>query len=177
VNPRTGLAASGTIGNNYLDYAAGTKIIYLSSSSTAYDNVDAAIAGINAADHEVSGMIMGSTVRAALAAMKDSDTRPVFPELAWGGRPASLNGLKTEFNGPTVEFNGAKARAYVGNFADFFKWGIAKELPIQVIQYGNPDNDAVAGDLAGHNQVYIRGEAYVGWGIMDPAAFATIATT
>ena len=175
VNPRTGLLAASTIGNNYLDYVAGTKITYLNSGSTAYENIDAAIAGINAADHEVSGMILGSTARAALAAMVDGDHRPVFPELAWGGRPASLNGLKSDFNGPTVEFNGALARAYVGNFADFFKWGIAKELPIQVIQYGNPDNDPVAGDLAGHNQVYIRGEAYVGWGILDATAFATIA--
>ena len=177
VNPRTGLAASGTIGNNYLDYAAGTKITYLGSSSTAYQNVDAAIAGVNAADHEVTGAIMGSTIRAALAAMVDSDNRPVFPELAWGGRPGSLNGLKTDFNGPTVEFNSAKTRAIIGDFANFFKWGIAKELPIQVIQYGNPDNDATAGDLAGHNQVYLRGEAYVGWGILDATAFATIATT
>lgn len=177
VNPRTGLAASGTIGNNYLDYAAGTKITYLGSSSTAYQNVDAAIAGINAADHEASGAVMGSTIRAALAAMVDSDNRPVFPELAWGGRPNSLNGLRTDFNGPTVEFNSAKARAYIGDFANYFKWGIAKELPIEVIQYGNPDNDATAGDLKGHNQVYIRGEAYVGWGILDATAFATIATT
>jgi len=177
VNPRTGLAASGTIGNNYLDYAAGTKITYLGSSSTAYQNVDAAIAGINAADHEATGAIMGSTIRAALAAMVDSDNRPVFPELAWGGRPDSLNGLRTDFNGPTVEFNSAKTRAVIGDFVNFFKWGIAKELPIQVIQYGNPDNDATAGDLAGHNQVYLRGEAYVGWGILDATAFATIATT
>lgn len=177
VNPRTGLAASGTIGNNYLDYVAGTKITYLGSSSTAYQNVDAAIAGVNAADHDVTGAIMGSTIRAALAAMVDSDNRPVFPELAWGGRPESLNGLKTDFNGPTVEFNSAKTRAIIGDFATYFKWGIAKELPIQVIQYGNPDNDATAGDLAGHNQVYIRGEAYVGWGILDATAFATIATT
>lgn len=176
VNPRTGLAASGTIGNNHLDYAAGTKITYLGSSSTAYQNVDAAIAGINAYDHEATGAIMGSTIRAALAAMVDSDNRPVFPELAWGGRPGSLNGLRTDFNGPTVEFNSAKTRAIIGDFANFFKWGIAKELPIQVIQYGNPDNDATAGDLAGHNQVYLRGEAYVGWGILDATAFATIAT-
>ena len=177
VNPRTGSAASGTIGNNYLDYAAGTKIVYLNNSSTAYENVDAAIAGLNAYEHEATGAAMGSTIRAALAALKDSDNRPVFPELAWGGRPSSLNGLKVDFNGPTVEFNSAKTRAIIGDFANYFKWGIAKELPIEVIQYGNPDNDAEAGDLKGHNQVYIRGEAYVGWGILDDTAFATIATT
>lgn len=177
VNPRTGLAASGTIGNNHFDYAAGTKITYLGSSSTAYQNVDAAIAGINGADHEATGAVMGSTIRAALAAMVDSDTRPVFPELAWGGRPSTLNGLRTEFNSSTVEYNSAKTRAIIGDFANYFKWGIAKEMPMEVIQYGNPDNDATAGDLKGHNQVYLRGEAFIGWGILDGSAFATIATT
>jgi HK97 family phage major capsid protein len=176
VNPRTGLAASGTIGNNHFDYAAGTKITYLGSSSTAYQNVDAAIAGINGADHEATGAVMGSTIRAALAAMVDTNTRPVFPELAWGGRPSTLNGLRTEFNGPTVEYNSAKTRAVIGDFANYFKWGIAKEMPMEVIQYGNPDNDATAGDLKGHNQVYLRGEAFIGWGILDGSAFATIAT-
>lgn len=176
VNPRTGLAASGTIGNNHFDYAAGTKITYLGSSSTAYQNVDAAIAGINGADHEATGAVMGSTIRAALAAMVDTNTRPVFPELAWGGRPSTLNGLRTEFNGPTVEYNSAKTRAVIGDFANYFKWGIAKEMPMEVIQYGNPDNDVTAGDLKGHNQVYLRGEAFIGWGILDGSAFATIAT-
>lgn len=176
-NPRTGSAASGTIANNHLDYAAGTKVTYLANSSTAYENIEAAIAGVNAYDHEVTGAIMGSTIRAALAAMEDSDHRKVFPELAWGGRPNSLNGLRTDFNGPTVEANSAKARCYVGDFANYFKWGIAKELPIQVIQFGNPDNDSIAGDLAGHNQVYIRGEAYIGWGILDATAFGLVQTT
>lgn len=177
VNPRTGNAASGTIGNNHLDYACGTSVTYLGSSSTADENIESAIAGVNAYDHDVSGAIMGSTIRAALAALKDGDQRPVFPELAWGGKPETLRGLRVDFNGPTVEFNSAKARAYVGDFANCFKWGIAKELPIEVIQYGNPDNDADAGDLKGHNQVYIRGEAYIGWGILDGTAFGKIATT
>lgn len=41
-------------------------------------------------------------------------------------------------------------------------------------RYGNPDNDTQLGDLKGHNQVYLRGEAYIGWGILDPSAFAHI---
>ena len=177
VVPRTGNAASGTIGNNHLDYACGTSITYLGSSSTADENIEAAIAGVNAYDYEVSGAVMGSTIRAALAAMEDSDHRKVFPELAWGGKPETLRGLKVDFNGQTVEFNSAKARAYVGDFANCFKWGIAKEMPIEVIQYGCPDNDSDAGDLKGHNQVYLRGEAYIGWGILDGNAFGKIATT
>ena len=176
VNPRTG-SASAVIGSNNLDSAASTSVTYLGNSSTADANIESAIAGVNAYDHEVTGAIMGSTIRSALAAMLDDDNRPLFPELKWGGKPTTLAGLRVDFNGPTVEFNSAKARAYVGDFANYFKWGISKELPIQVIQYGNPDNDGTAGDLAGHNQVYLRGEAYIGWGILDASAFGKIATT
>lgn len=175
VNPRTGLAAT-VIGNNHLDYACSTTVTYLASSSTADENIEAAIAGVQTYEHDVSGAIIGSTARAALAALVDGEQRKVYPELAWGGQPGSLNGLPVDFNS-TVQYNSAKARAYVGDFANYFKWGIAKELPLQVIQYGNPDNDSDAGDLAGHNQVYIRGEAYIGWGILDASAFGKVATT
>ena len=176
VNPRTGSAASGTIGNNHLDYVASTTVTYLGSSSTADANIEAAIAGVQGYGHDVSGAIIGNTARAALAAMTISTNAKLYPELAWGGQPGTLNGLPVDFNS-TVEFNSAKARAYVGDFANCFKWGIAKELPLQVIQYGCPDNDTTAGDLAGHNQVYIRGEAYIGWGFLDASAFGIVKTT
>ncbi len=176
VNPRTGSAASGTIGNNHLDYACSTSIVYLNNSSNADQNIEAAIAGVQGYDHDVTGAIIGGTARAALAALEDADYRKIYPELKWGGQPGTLNGLPVDFNS-TVEYNSAKARAYVGDFANCFKWGIAKELPLQVIQFGNPDNDGTAGDLAGHNQVYLRGEAYIGWGILDASAFGKVATT
>lgn len=175
VNPRTG-TASAIIGNNHLDYACSTNVTYLGSSSTADENMESAIDGVQAYGHDVTGAIIGSTVRAALAAQVDGDQRRVYPELAWGGTPGTLNGLKVDFNS-TVEANSAKARAYVGNFRDYFRWGFAKEMPLEVIPYGNPDNDATAGDLAGHNQVYIRAEAFIGWGILDASAFGRIATT
>lgn len=174
VNPRTGSSAA-AIGSNCLDSAASTSVTYLASSSTADENIEAAIAGVQAYDHDVTGAIIGGTARAALAALTNNNGK-VYPELAWGGQPGQLNGLPVDFNS-TVEYNSAKARAYVGDFANCFKWGISKELPLQVIQYGNPDNDANAGDLAGHNQVYIRGEAYIGWGILDASAFGLVKTT
>lgn len=59
-------------------------------------------------------------------------------------------------------------RCLVGDFVNCFKWGYAKEIPIEVIRYGNPDNDTQLGDLKGHNQVYLRGEAYIGWGHPRP---------
>ena len=70
--------------------------------------------------------------------------------------------------------NASLDRALVGDFANYFKWGYAKQIPIEVIQYGNPDNDATLGDLKGHNQIYLRGEMYLGWGILDATAFSFI---
>ena len=61
----------------------------------------------------------------------------------------------------------------MGDF-NYFRWGFAKEIPMEIIRYGNPDNDATMGDLKGHNQVYLRAEAYLGWGILAPNAFALV---
>lgn len=179
LNPRTATAATTTIGNNCFDKAVTNTVTY--AAATANDNVDAAIALIEAAEHEVTGMAMAPAFRSALAAIKEGSTsnKPLFPELQWGASPDTLGGLTVDTNS-TVSFTGTGTgntntdRAILGNFRDFFKWGIAREIPIEVIEYGNPDNDATAGDLKGHNQIYIRGEVFVGWGILVPAAFAMI---
>lgn len=84
-----------------------------------------------------------------------------------------IRGLRADTNA-TVSFGSNTDRAIVGNFRDYFRWGYAEQMPIEVIEYGNPDNDTQAGDLKGHNQVYIRGEAYLGWATLVPAAFARV---
>ena len=63
-------------------------------------------------------------------------------------------------------------KAIVGDFANMFKWGYAKQIPLEIIQYGDPDNSGK--DLKGYNQIYIRAEVYLGWGILDGSAFARI---
>lgn len=174
-NPRTGTAST-VIGNNHFDAAVTQTVTYAAASANA--NVTAAIGMVQANEHEVTGMAMAPAFRDALAALtkSSSSTEPLFPELAWGQTPQSINGLAVDSNS-TVSFNSNLDRAIVGNFRDFFRWGYARQIPIEVIQYGNPDNDATAGDLKGHNQVYIRGEAYIGWGILVPGAFARITAT
>ena len=97
----------------------------------------------------------------------------MYPELAWGNKPSALNGLMAQATS-NLSANNSLDRALVGDFQNCFKWGYAKQIPIEVIQYGNPDNDATLGDLKGHNQIYLRGEMYLGWGILDATAFAFI---
>lgn len=175
VNPRTGTTASSLAGK-YFDALVNQTVNF--TAATANDNVTAAVNLIRGNEHEVTGMAMSPAMETALAALKKSSTsnEPLFPELGWGGSPEVLNGLRVDTNS-TVSFGSNTDRAIIGNFRDFFRWGYARGVEIEVIEYGNPDNDATAGDLKGHNQVYLRGEAYLGWGILVPNAFARVVST
>lgn len=169
VNPRTGRAASVLQNKNFDDLVENTVIF---NASAPQDNITTAI-GLIDDEIDVNGLAMAPSMKAALAnlkAGKDSNM-PLFPELGWGSTLSSLNGLPADSNS-TVSFRGNLDRALVGNFADYFKWGFAKQIPIEVIEFGDPDNSGY--DLKGHNQVYLRGEAYIGWGIIDPSAFALV---
>lgn len=173
LNPRTGLTASVLTNKNFDDLVTNTVVF---NSSTPDANVTDAIALIEAAEYDVTGLAMAPAMKNALAQLKKGSTSNelMFPELGWGASVGNINGLPVDTNS-TVSFASGADRAIVGNFADMFKWGFAKQIPFEMIEYGNPDNSDL-GDLKGHNQIYLRGEAYVGWGIIDPAAFTIIKT-
>ena len=171
VNPRTGSTASALNNKNFDDLITNT-VVY--DSDAPQDNVVAAVQLVEAAEHEVTGMAMAPAFKSALASIKSTkdSNAALFPQLGWGAQVNEINGLPVDANS-TVNFGSNADRAIVGNFADFFKWGIARQIPVEVIEYGNPDNSE-AGDLKGHNQIYLRGEAYIGWGILIPDAFAIV---
>ena len=62
--------------------------------------------------------------------------------------------------------------ALVGDFAGAFRWGYANNIPLEVIEYGDPDG--AGHDLKQYNEVCLRAEAYIGWGILDADAFAAV---
>lgn len=172
VNPRT-QSPAGSLTGKFFDSVVTQKSIQGSGTGTAA--IEAAIQQVTGNEHEVTGLAMGNVLRNSLAGEKKgtSSNEALYPELAWGAQPSTIQGLPTDVNS-TVSFAAANALGYIGNFRDFFRWGYARQIPIRVIEYGNPDNDATAGDLQGHNQVYIRGEAYLGWGILVADAFSRI---
>lgn len=167
-NPRTGTASAVVNGNDF-DTLVSQSV---TETSDANADIESAVALVEAAEHEVNGIAIAPAERAALAALT-ANGAPLYPQLAWGNAPENLNGLAFDVNS-TVSFGSSKGLAYVGNFQDFFKLGYGKDITFEVIEYGNPDNDSVAGDLKGHNQVYLRAEAYIGWAILDPTAFAKV---
>ena len=132
--------------------------------------IEEAIAAVQDNEYDISGLTMAPSFRADLAKMVDTSGRKIYPELAWGNAPSQMNGIQTVTNN-TVSFNSSKDLAIVGDFSTF-KWGYSKEIPLEIIEYGDPDNSGQ--DLKGCGQVYIRAKAYIGWGIMDKSAFAVI---
>lgn len=174
-NPRT-LTASAVIGTNNFDSLISNTVTYVDATPTPVADIQSAISTIESYEHEVTGLAISPKVRGDLAAevQASGSNLPLFPEMAFGQTPEYLWGLRTDANATVSAGTSQKARAYIGNFRDFFKWGYAKEMPIEVIEYGDPDN--AGSDLKGHNQVYLRGEAYIGWALLDPTAFVRILT-
>lgn len=165
VNPRTKEAAS-LIGKNSFDTNEDvTELIFDKADPEA--NLEAAITALG--DYEASGFAFSREFGAALANVKVNN-QSQYPEFKFGGVPASFAGHICDVNN-TVAFDGS-GRCYVGDFTNAFKWGYSKEVPFEVIPYGDPDGTGK--DLKHYNQVYLRSETYIGWGILIGSAFARI---
>ena len=170
INPRTGEASS-IIGDNCFDKAVSQTVQF--NEENPDENIETAVGLVRGSEGDVNGLAIDPTFATSLA-KQTVDGQPnsprLFPELRWGANPGSVNGLKTDVNA-TVGKN-SKDKAIIGDFSNMFKWGYAKQIPLEVIPYGDPDNSGK--DLKGHNQVYIRCETYLGWGILDPNHFAIV---
>ncbi len=166
INPRT-KQESEIIGSNCFDKKVTQTVSYTEADPDT--NIEAAVGMVQGADGEVNGLAMAPAFATSLAKLKVNGVKQ-FPELAWGASPASLNGLNADVNSTVA--NGGADRAIIGDFLAGFKWGYAKQIPLEIIQYGDPDNTGK--DLKGYNQIYIRCEAYLGWGILVPDSFAIV---
>lgn len=177
INPRSNTVASSISGESF-DTKVTQTVTY--AAATADEKLEDAIALVEGHDYAVTGAILSPAYRTAMAKIKANGAK-AYPEFAFGGAPAQLGGAKLDVN-PTVS-KAVKANSsasatkvdegIVGDFS-MFKWGYGKDVQFKVIEYGNPDNDSTAGDLQGHNQVYLRAEAYIGWAIFDANAFARL---
>lgn len=166
INPRSGTAST-VVGTNHFDgKVTGNTVTYATATPDA--NLESAIAQIG--DNDVTGMALSKTFGSAMANVKANGVK-VYPEFSFGASPTSLNGIGVSVNS-TVSGGTTKDHAIIGDFQNGFKWGYSKEIPIEIIKYGDPDNSGK--DLKGYNQIYIRAEIYLGWGILLPEAFSVI---
>ena len=168
VNPRT-KEKSTLIGTNSFDTIGVEKIDY---NAAAPDGcIEDAVSKLDNTDFDITGMAISKDMRSALSKQTDKAGAKLYPQLAWGSNPGSINGCPVDVNS-TVSFGDSKDKAIMGEFHTAFKWGYAKNITMEVIPYGDPDNTGK--DLKGYGQVYLRAQTYIGWGILDKKAFAII---
>ena len=170
VNPATG-SASALIGSNCFDSTiTSTNTITLGHDSTTIDtNIEEAIGKVEGAEYGIDGIVLAPAARAAMAELKAGGER-LYPDFAFGRVPENLGDATLDVNA-TVSAASSLDRVLVGNF-EAFRWGYADNIQFEVIRYGNPDGGDY--DLKRNNEVLLRSEAYIGWGILDANAFALV---
>lgn len=162
VNPAD-LAPSDKISTNHFDTV--TSVNFVEGQPT--DALEDAIALLE--DNDVTGFALSKTFGSELGKYKENGVHQ-YPEFKLGGNPDKLGGINCDVNS-TVSKGNDNALAYVGDFENAFKWGYADQIPMEIIPYGDPDGQ---GDLKRTNEIVLRAEAWIGWGILDKSAFARI---
>lgn len=137
------------------------------------DNIDAAVQQIVAKGGEVTGVALSPVGGQSLAKLKVNGVSQ-YPEFRFGQNPDSFYGMKSDVN-KNLTVTGGTAQtdhAIVGDFENRFKWGYAENIPMEIIEYGDPDG--AGRDLKAYNEILLRAEAFIGWGILDADAFARV---
>lgn len=171
VNPRD-KQVSALIGEKCLIKTTNSVNTTVGQEDTDIENAIALFDTMESVD--VNGIAMSKAYRTSLAKLAEKNGNRKFPELGWGNEASSLRGVAIDVNSTVSYATDNKLLAIVGDFQNYFKYGIAKEVLMDVIEYGDPDN--TGRDLKGYNEVFIRSEAYIGWAILDKNAFAKIVT-
>lgn len=153
----------GLVKNNVVTFDAGT----------IDDNIDTAVQTVVANNYDVTGLALSPLAGQSLAKIKVNGVVQ-YPEFRFGQNPDSFYGMASDVNKNLVATGGTAEKDHViaGDFQNMFKWGYAENIPLEIIEYGDPDG--AGRDLKAHNEILLRAEAFIGWGILDADAFARV---
>ena len=142
-------------------------------TSTIDENIDTAVQAIVAKGADVTGIALSPLAGQSLAKLKVNGVVQ-YPEFRFGQNPNSFYGMESDISKNLVVTGGtAKAdHVLVGDFRNMFKWGYAENIPMEIIEFGDPDG--AGRDLKAYNEICLRSEAFIGWGILDEDAFARV---
>lgn len=158
INPLTG--APITAWTNYLD--STTKRVEIGTAGPEAE-IEAAAGLLIADQQDINGMAFDPSYAWTISTERYTDGRKKFPELGLGIDVSSFEGIPASV-GNTVsgrpEATDTKVRGILGDFKAGVRWGIQKDLPVELIRFGDPDGQ---GDLKRHNQIALRLEIVYGW--------------
>lgn len=171
VNPATGAVVAAMNGGltdttNLVEYAATDK---------PYVSLDAADALVLADGYIPRDIALDPAYAAKFGGLRGTNSeQKLYPEFRLSTDVSTLDGHRASVSrtvgAKSVLTADTKVLGFVGDF-DAIRWGIQKQIGLEVIQYGDPDG---GGDLKRYNQVAFRAEVVYGWGIADLNAFAKI---
>lgn len=172
LEPKSMADASFRATNSFDGQITANVVTY--AEATFDDNIEAAVQQVTAKGGEVTGIALSPVGGQALAKIKDTNKNPLYPEFRFGQNPNSFYGMASDIN-KNLTVTGGTAEtdhAIVGDFQNMFKWGYAENIPLEIIEYGDPDG--AGRDLKAYNEICLRAEAFIGWGILDTDAFARV---
>lgn len=157
--------------NSFDGLITGNVVTY--NAGTIDDNIDTAVQSIVAKGADVTGLALSPTAGQALAKLKVNGVVQ-YPEFRFGQNPNSFYGMESDISKNLVVAGGTAKTDHVivGDFRNMFKWGYAENIPMEIIEYGDPDG--AGRDLKAYNEICLRAEAFIGWGILDEDAFARV---
>lgn len=156
--------------NSFDGVVTGTTVTY--DEAKVDENIDTAVQAIVAKGGEVTGIAISPAAGQALAKVKVNGVVQ-YPEFRFGQNPDSFFGMKSDVNkNLTISGSTDQDHAIVGDFENRFKWGYSENIPLEIIEYGDPDG--AGRDLKAYNEICLRAEAFIGWGILDADAFARV---
>ena len=171
INPKTGAVAASITQK----IASATNQVERVNTDKPYANLDAADALVLADGFVPEGIALDPAFAALFSGLRAGQTeQKLYPNFRLSTEVGELDGHRSSVS-RTVGAVGTAAVAskILGIVGDFsaFRWGIQKQIGLEIIKYGDPDGQ---GDLKRNNQIAVRAEVVYGWGIGDLDAFALI---
>lgn len=154
---------------------SATNIVQRASGDKPYANLDAADNLVLADGYVPSSIALDPAFASVFSSLRGVNSeQKLYPNFRLSTDVSELDGHRASVS-RTVSAQGVAATAsdllgVVGDF-DAIRWGVQKQIGLELIQYGDPDG---GGDLKRKNQVAFRAEVVYGWGIADLDAFALI---
>ncbi|MCR4870838.1 MAG: phage major capsid protein [Atopobiaceae bacterium] len=170
VNPLSGASIASMTALTAGVTTAGNNV---TATADASADLDALVDKVNQS-YDVTGIALSKAWANTLRKIRVQATgQRLYPEIPINLKVGSLDGIKAATSS-TV--NGALATTATGVLAilgdfDLIKWGIVRDLGLEVIETGDPDG---LGDLKRLNQIAYRLEIVYSWAVIDPAGFAVL---
>lgn len=160
-NPRTN-----TVINAWTNYLNSTTKRVEKGANADLD-FEAAAGLVIGAGFGVNGVAFDPTHAWTLSTARYNDGRKKYPELGLGASVSSFEGVNASVSSTVSgkpkdgDVTDNKVRAILGDFAGGIYWGVQRQFPFRLLEFGDPDN--AGRDLAGHNEILFRTEIVYGW--------------